>query len=78
MSMPSFSTVVTMLHISKFHEIIMNSSPWSTSINSPTIEHKYQVLLDRLHLRLEAAQLKDDRRLVQQLSEELIYIENQL
>jgi hypothetical protein len=51
---------------------------WKTSIDSPTIKSKYQTLIDRLHIRLESAKSGFDRRLVQQLNEELIYLQNQL
>jgi hypothetical protein len=51
---------------------------WYTPIDSPSLKQKYQTLIDRLQLRLAAARLKLDRRLVQQLTDELTYLQNQL
>lgn len=51
---------------------------WSTPIDSPSLNHKYQTLIDHLQLRLAAARSKFDRRLVQQLTDELTYLQNQL
>ncbi len=51
---------------------------WSTPIDSPSLKQKYQTLIDRLQLRLAAARSNLDRRLVQQLTEELTYLQNQL
>jgi hypothetical protein len=57
----------------------MESSNWThTLINAPSIRHKYQTLIDKLQPRLEIAQSNLDRRLVQQLNDELIYLQNQL
>jgi hypothetical protein len=56
----------------------MQPSIYSTQADSPSIKHKYQVSIDKLHFRLEAARSRLDLRLVQQLNDELIYLQNQL
>jgi hypothetical protein len=56
----------------------MQSLIYLTQTNSPNINHKYQILIDRLYARLETAQSTFNRRLVQQLNDELIYLQSQL
>ena len=58
--------------------ITMQPSIYSTQTDLPSIKHKYQVSIDRLQLRLDTARSNLDRRLVQQLNDELIYLQNQL